>query len=432
MIKVESCHVNPKSLQFKYCDDVCMHSARLYNTCVEYINKTLKENDNWKVISRDGKSRFLFDVTHLHHHFKNHQYYASLFRVKNNKEQFMSTKILTQVFRSVSDVYRSYLAGIKSFKKDKSNFNRAPQLPKANKIRFKATMAKEAFSIKRKGFVRPTPTICDDYFNVERIQNKGVKLKQVVINPTTFGYVVNVIYDDGLKAPEVVPKDQISSICGVDLGLNNLASCGFNFSHNAFLIDGKVLKSINQRYNKRLTYYKSELPNDVKTSSKIKKLTQKRNNRVKDYMHKASKKIINFLVNNKIECLVVGSNKQWKKEINIGKRNNQNFVSIPYFIFKRMLKYKCEEKGIHYLEREESYTSKTSFLDMEDIQKQNSYKGKRIKRGLFRSGEGIEINADLNGALNIIRKEFGNDYFREDKLTQLFSNPKRIKVLSDD
>ena len=115
---------------------------------------------------------------------------------------------------------------------------------------------------------------------------------------------------------------------------------------------------------------------------------------------------------NGIHCLVVGSNKQWKRGIKLGKKTNQNFVSIPYYKFKSMLKYKCRMYGIYYIEREESYTSKCSFIDLEDIKKHTVYRGRRIKRGLFRSSDGSLMNADTNAAYNIIRKEYGNEFFQ--------------------
>ena len=124
-------------------------------------------------------------------------------------------------------------------------------------------------------------------------------------------------------------------------------------------------------------------------------------------MHKASTILVNQLVSNDLTTLVIGNNKGWKQDINIGKRNNQNFVQIPHSTFIKMLEYKCKLKGINVLLTEESYTSKCSFLDGEDVKKQKVYKGSRIKRGLFKTSTGVLINADVNGSLKILKKVVG-------------------------
>ena len=140
-------------------------------------------------------------------------------------------------------------------------------------------------------------------------------------------------------------------------------------------------------------------------------LTFKRNNKVNDYLHKTSRKIVNYLVSNNINTLFISKNKEWKQNINMGKRNNQNFVNIPFYKLIQMLLYKCALEGITVKEIEESYTSKCSFLDDEEINKPEEYKGKRIKRGLFKTAGGNTINADVNGGLNILRKAVGKfDY----------------------
>ena len=190
---------------------------------------------------------------------------------------------------------------------------------------------------------------------------------------------------------------------GIDIGLDNLASCVSN-TGSCFIINGRPLKSINQYYNKRLSYLKSKLKDNKHTSKQIRSLTNKRNNKIKDYLHKASRILVNHVVSNGINTIIIGHNKYWKQEINIGKRNNQNFVSIPFNMFISMVSYKATLEGINVKIVEESYTSKCSFLDNEQICKHESYKGRRIKRGLFKTSFGKIINADINGAFNIIRK----------------------------
>jgi putative transposase len=179
------------------------------------------------------------------------------------------------------------------------------------------------------------------------------------------------------------------------------------------LINGRGLKSINQYYNKKKAYLQSLLPKGVYNSKKISQLTHKRNMKIHDFMHKASKGLIDYLVSNQIGKLVIGKNKNWKQNLNIGKKSNQSFTSIPFQKLIDMITYKAVLKGIEVLLTEESYTSKCSFIDMEPLKKQESYKGKRVERGLFKSENGTLINADCNGSGNIIRKVFPNAFCGE-------------------
>jgi IS605 OrfB family transposase len=175
------------------------------------------------------------------------------------------------------------------------------------------------------------------------------------------------------------------------------------------LINGRPLKSINQYYNKTKAKLQSKLPKKQKSSNRIRLLTDKRNNKIQDYIHKASRYIVNWLIANKIGTLVIGKNKEWKQSINIGSKNNQSFVMIPHARFIDLIKYKFEAVGGVVKLVNEAYTSKCSALDLEPICKQTEYRGKRIKRGLFISNKGVIINADINGSLNILRKVVKDD-----------------------
>ena len=232
-------------------------------------------------------------------------------------------------------------------------------------------------------------------------------VQQVRVIPRNKRFIVEVLY-----RREPKKKVEGNKSVAIDLGLNNLATVGTNYG-NPFIINGRPLKSVNQYYNKQLAKLKSRqdrLGNKAINKHKIQTLTNKRNNKVKDYLHKASRLLVNQLVSNKVATVVIGHNKEWKQDINIGKSNNQKFVQIPHSVFINMLTYKCELEGISVIVREESYTSKCSFLDNEEICKHEKYLGKRIKRGLFRTASGRLVNADLNGALNILRKEFPNAF----------------------
>lgn len=228
-------------------------------------------------------------------------------------------------------------------------------------------------------------------------------INQVRIIPCLGQFKIEVIYT---KQEKPLVTNGILSAC--DIGLNNLATVGFSNGLMPFIINGRPLKSINQFYNKQIGHYKSKLKGHQRTSKRIQNITNKRNNKIKDYLHKSSRELVNQLVSNQVQTFIVGQNKEWKQEINLGKKTNQNFVNIPHCKFIEMISYKCKLEGITLNVREESYTSKCSFLDLEPICKQKTYLGKRVKRGLFKASNGKRINADVNGMYNIMRKEVPN------------------------
>ena len=241
--------------------------------------------------------------------------------------------------------------------------------------------------------------------NIEFHSNKK-NIKQVRFIPSNNYIIMEVIYE--VKELEI--KENNNRYCGIDLGLNNLATVTSNVS-KPYIINGRPVKSINQYYNKKKAYLQSKLK-DQKTSKKIQRLTLKRDNKINDYFHKASSYIVNQLVSNSINTIIIGHNKDWKQDINIGSKNNQSFTSIPHTKLINQLKYKCRLVGINVICREESYTSKSSFLDRDPIPNLKddkiSFSGERIKRGLYRSRSGRLINADINGSYNIMRKEVGD------------------------
>jgi hypothetical protein len=202
--------------------------------------------------------------------------------------------------------------------------------------------------------------------------------------------------------------------------LNNLAAITSNIkSVKPIVFNGRPLKSINQYYNKKKAKLQSilETRNKKNTSKKLRKLELDRKNKMDYQLHKTSKEIVTHCKSNSLNTIVIGKNKEWKTEINIGKRNNQAFTNIPHSRFIQLIKYKCEKQGINVIEQEESYTSKASFIDHDFIPvfKKNQkneikFSGNRIKRGLYKSLNGNLINADVNGSYNILRKAIPNAF----------------------
>lgn len=221
----------------------------------------------------------------------------------------------------------------------------------------------------------------------------------------------NKFFCELIYEKEVEQVEKNDRVAGIDIGLENLFTLAFNYNEKGISIKGDKLKAINQYFNKIKANLQSLLPQKQYVSKKINLLLFKRAEQLRNYIGYYANKLIKLLREEKISKLVVGYNKGWKQEVNIGKVNNQNFVSIAFRKILDILKYKLEDNGIEYIEQEESYTSKASYLDNDDIPiyKENNiteylFSGKRIKRGLYKSKENKLINADLNGALNILKK----------------------------
>ncbi|TXT60689.1 MAG: transposase [Promethearchaeota archaeon] len=206
-------------------------------------------------------------------------------------------------------------------------------------------------------------------------------------------------------------------MASIDINVNNIVAMADNIGSRPIIVKGGVVKSINQFFNKERARLMSAKDKQGYThwTKKLTKLSLVRYNKLHDVFHKLSRNIVEHCVENDIGTLVIGYNATWKQEVNMGKRNNQNFVSIPFLMLIDKIQYKAELIGIHVILQEESYTSKCSFLDREDIGWHYQYKGLRLdhlkKRGLFRASDGRIINADINAALNIMRKAIPNVKF---------------------
>ena len=246
------------------------------------------------------------------------------------------------------------------------------------------------------------------YLKVPNILN-GKKVKQVWIIPRQNARFFEVQYIYKVEPKEKKPT---KNALAIDLGIDNLCTC-VTSSGKSFIVDGKKLKSFNQWYNKETSRL-----NSIKDKQKIKGYTKKlyrivtkRSNRVSDILHKSCKYIINYCIDNNIDTVVCGMNKDFQRYSNLGKVNNQKFTQIPFGKIRNILNYLCELNGINFIEQEESYTSKASFWDKDEIPVFSSdskvnydFSGKRVHRGLYRSKNGMLLNADLNGSLNILRK----------------------------
>ena len=264
----------------------------------------------------------------------------------------------------------------------------------------------------------------------KRLSDKTIK--EVRILPYGNGKVFKIQYVyEVSEEPKNLNRNNVLSI---DLGIDNLATCVSTIG-TPFIMDGRKLKSINHRWNKEKARLRSiSMKQGLKTTNHIQKITAKRNNRVNDCIKKTARYIIDYCIANDIGSIVVGYNADFKRNSNIGKVNNQNFVQIPLGHLRNQLKFLCWRYGIEYIEQEESYTSKSSFLDKDVLPEYRpeqpytgKFSGKRMHRGLYRSANGTIINADVNGAANIMRKCKQN--VNLDKLCLgLLASPVRIRL----
>jgi putative transposase len=334
--------------------------------------------------------------------------YEELARDMKTSAEFraLPAKVAQWVLRQVALAWKSYFAACAAWETNPSRFLGHPKLPKYldKRGRNLLTYTEQAISRapKHRGYVVPSGLDI-------RVETRQTAIDQVRIVPHASHYTVEVIYECQVTPAEV----DLSRLAAIDIGLNNLAAVTFDQPGIIpFLVNGRPLKAINQWYNKRRARLQAKLPARGFASQQLDTLTDKRARQINHYLHVASRRVVEQLVAHRIGMLVVGKNDGWKQAIELGKRTNQNFVFVPHARFIEMLRYKAELVGIHVVVSEESYTSKCSFLDLEPIGKQEIYAGKRIKRGLFQAADGRRLNADINGAYNIMRKvvpdAFGN------------------------
>ncbi len=304
--------------------------------------------------------------------------------------------------------WKSYFRSIRDWKEHPEKYLGMPKLPKYLKKdgRFPWMIPNNQLVYDyEKGTVYIRNRLLNDYKWKCRCLGRIIQVRFI---PRSSCYVMEIVYE--VEIPNA--KIETNRIASVDLGVDNLVTMTNNIGLNPIIINGKGVKSTNQYYNKRLAKEKSllKIRHNKDWSNKLDTITFKRHRRIKNYMHNTSSYIVKWCVENEIDTLVVGKNKEWKQNVFMGKENNQKFMVIPYQMLLQQLKYKCENVGIKYIETEESYSSGTSFLDGENPIKQNYDKSRRIERGLFKSNTGLLINSDVNGSLQIMMKVFPNAF----------------------
>jgi putative transposase len=315
-------------------------------------------------------------------------------------------KVANQVLIQVIHAWAAWVEASATYNRDPSAFTGRPKLPKyKHKTAGRCMVVYEKGAISKRQLMRGLVTPSRLGIAIPTQQTVET-VRQVWVVPRTSCYVVEVVYEAQAANPIESPY-----IAGIDLGIDNLAAVTSDKPGlRPFLVNGRPLKSINHYYNKRKAELQSRLAPDRHSSHRIERLAHRRNCKVDDYLHKASRMMIDWCLVHQSGTLVIGKNPGWKQAVRLGKQTNQNFVSIPHARFIHMLTYKAQLAGVQVVVTEESYSSKCSFLDLEPVGKHKQYCGRRIKRGLFRSGTGRLINADINAAFNIIRKAVPNAF----------------------
>ena len=380
-------------------EDVCQKSGLLYNYVLYQV--------------RQG----IFSGNYL----KEYEFSTKLGRENQVDFRNLPCNVSQQVVKQVFQSIKSWIKLKKDYEKNPSKYKSKPKLPgyKRGKKQNMLVFTTSALRVKN-GYIHFIKSIVDPI----KTNIGDNKLCQVRIVPQATCYVVEVIYEKKEQNFNL-NKDNVLSI---DLGLNNLCSCINNVGITPFIINGKIIKSFNQWYNKKRAKLMGYI-GDKGTSRKLRLLNNKRNFWIEDKIHKISRYIINFCKVNNIGSIIIGLNKGWKQDINLGKRINQKFVEIPFSKLIDKITYKGKLIGIDVQTTEESYTSKIDHLALEPLKKQEVYSGKRKKRGLFQSSVGKLLNADINGAIGIGRKVFGDSYVSRIINSGLAFNPVRVNIL---
>jgi putative transposase len=406
--------------QFEIIQQLSFYSARLYNEGLYNVRQYFFNNNNYL------------------NYGKNYHVCKTSINYK-----MLLTDIAQQTLRLVERNFKSFFALLKMKNAGKYSDRVSPPKYKREKYGIIAVCGRSArikngyvlvgLTTEFKNTFKPNETALQ--FKLPK-NIQATKLQEIRIIPKFDGkeFEIEFVYKKEVQPPAILDTTKYLSI---DCGVNNFATCFDSTNGASFILNGKRLKSINHWYNQekaRLQGIYEHQKRDINTKRFI-KLSKQRTDVINDFMNRSVKAITNYCVKNGIGNIVMGDFQDIKQGINNGKRNNQNFVCIPFGVFKRKLKSKCEQVGVTYAGHEESYTSKCSFLDNETIGHHDSYLGSRVKRGLFKTQTGVLVNADVNGSANILRKYLTSNnrlgVLDSKRVSKGFvNNPSKVKSLT--
>ena len=393
MRQVERHWIREGHALYPICDDLTFKAKNLYNAGLYQIRQSIFERNK----CQEEEKPSVLSWTELLSQFR---------KEKQNDMLALPSKVSNDILKNLGSTIHSYYQLLKCYH-DKSNLSvtSKPQLPRyLHKTEGRYVVGFTNQTISKKRGVNGELILCPRDLNLF-IPTKVANPKCVHIVPKLKAFVIEVIYE-----VKVSPLKQTGNYAAIDLGVDNLATITFSNGVNPLVVKGTQLKSINQGYNRLIAKAQSKLPANQKTSQHIHRLWRNRELKLQAELHKVTSLLSLYFDEMAIETVFVGKNQGWKQEVSLGKKTNQSFTQIPFNTFISQLTYKCLVKGIEVVEQEESYTSKASFLDEDeipvykDIQVKRQFSGKRISRGLYQSKDGRVLNADVNGSYNILVK----------------------------
>lgn len=347
-----------------------------------------------------------------------YRFLEKLMRVTENPDFFagLPMQLAQNIIKQVCSDFRNWLASVKDYKEHPEKYLNMPKMPcykkKASVSGLHFTNQDCVIYQKDGRHYLKFPCFHGAYLQVGHVSGT---LKEVRVKPYYGNFLVICVYETA----DIKPLTPNNNACGIDFGISNIAALVSN-TQQCVLYKGGALKARNQWYNKQRAYYQSIAmqahdPKEARclgllNTKRLEQLNRSRNQFFHDALHKIASDIVHFCLENDIRTIVLGRTKNWKQNANIGHKNNQTFVQMPLATLSYFIKYKAEANGLFVMEQEESYTSKASFVDGDKLpvygETENiaAFSGKRVKRGLYRTKSGMLINADLNGAGNILRK----------------------------
>lgn len=393
MRQVERHWIKEGHALYPICDDLTFKAKNLYNAGLYQIRQSIFERNK----SQEEEKPSVLSWVEL----------VSQFRKEKQSDMLaLPSKVSTNILKILGSTIHSYYQTLKAFH-DKSNLSvtSKPQLPHyLHKTEGRSVVEFTSQTISRKRGLNGELILCPKDLNLS-IPTKVKAPKSVRIVPRLKSFVIEVVYE-----VEISPLKQTGNYAAIDLGVDNLATITFSNGTNPLAVKGSQLKSINQGYNRLIAKATSKLPANQKTSQHIHRLWKNREWKLQSELHKITSFLSLYFDEMAIETVFIGKNQGWKQGLSLGKKTNQSFTQIPFNTFISQLTYKCLAKGIKVVEQEESYTSKASFLDedeipvYENVQDKPRFSGRRVSRGLYKSKDGSVLNADVNGSYNILVK----------------------------
>ena len=378
-MRVEQHIIKPSSEFGEFIDLYCLKSKNLYNYANYIIRQEFIKHNKWIK-------------------------YNELFQLVKESEAYkdLGSNIGQGTLRMLDKNWKSFFVTIKDWSKNPTKYLGKPKLPtyKSKDGRFILSLDSNKIKLKNNYIYFAWKPF--KKFNNKFKTNAKNKILQCRFVPKGSHYIMEIIYEINIPTS----KDIVEQVASIDVGVDNFVTMVNNIGVKPIVIKGGIIKSINQYYNKKKSEIQSKLRivNKKDWSKSLQKLTDKRYEMIKYQMHCISKYIVDWCVLYGVDTLIVGHNDNWKQN----NKGMQNFTYIPYDLFIKMLNYKCENNGIKLISCEESYTSGTSFIDNENPTKKNYNKNRRVYRGLFISNNGTKINADVNGAYQIMKKVIPN------------------------